>query len=350
MPPSTRPVRRLSRLSLGLAIAGLVAAGLFVGLALGRRESTDRPADDLTETTVDPPSPANDSADFGAVRASMRRVHYRVFHDVALEIAFLQGALTPTRSGRPVSFDDPGSFNIAIDTARITLDTADLSGLLNQFVFHYRGAAIRDLHARTEDGRLRLHGRIHKLVSLPFTIVASARVTPDGLIRLHPDQVQVLGIGVKGLLGALSVELDDLINSNRLHGVRVTGNELALDPTELLPPPRIRGRLEALIIEPAAVVQVFGRRREGVFAPVPPLGRASIALRGGRLQFGKLSMLDADMRILRPDSSGRLDFFLGDYLRQLVAGYHTTTAVNGLDVVMPDYAATERGERLHPAR
>jgi hypothetical protein len=61
-------------------------------------------------------------------------------------------------------------------------------------------------------------------------------------------------------------------------------------------------------------------------------------------------MLDADMRILRPDSAGRLDFFLGGYLRQLVAGYHTTTPANGLDVVMPDFAAAERGLHLHPPR
>jgi hypothetical protein len=331
---------------MGIAIVGTLAAGVLLGLVLAGGQ-----ADDLPDAAPpDAPSPATVSDDSGAVRASMRRVHYRVFHDVALEIALLQGALTPTRAGRPVSFDDPVSFDIAIDTARITLDTTDLSGLLNQFVFRYPGAAIRELHARTEGGRLRLHGKIHKLVSLPFTIVASVRVTPDGLIHLHPDQVQVLGIGVKGLLGALSVELDDLIRSNRLHGVTVAGNELALDPTELLPPPRIRGRLRALLVEPGAVVQIFGRRAEPAFAPVPALGRASIAFRGGRLQFGKLTMMDADMRILRPDSGGRLDFFLGGYLRQLVAGYHMTTPANGLDVVMPDYADAERGVQLHPAR
>ena len=329
---------------MGLVVAGIFTAGLVLGRALGRRPADDFPA------AADPPPPLSVSGDSGAVRASMRRVHYRIFHDVALEIGFLQGALTPTRAGRPVSFDDPGSFTIAIDTARITLDTADLSGLLNQFVFRYHGAAIRELHARTQDGRLQLHGKIHKVLSLPFTIVASVRVTPAGLIRLHPDRVQVLGIGVKGLLGVLGVELDDLIRGNRLHGVTVAGNDLVLDPTELLPPPRIRGRLQALLVEPAAVVQVFGRRQETAFVPAPRLGGASIALRGGRLQFGKLTMVDADMRILPPDSAGRLDFFLRDYRRQLVAGYHTTTPANGLDVVMPDYAEAERGVRLHPAR
>src|SRR5512146_3208706 len=192
MHPPRRPNVSLPRLRMGLALAGIFAAGILVGVALDRRPVADFP------TAPDPPPPANVPGDSGAVRASMRRVHYRIFHDVAPEIGFLQGALTPTRIGRPVSFDDPGSFNIAIDTARITLDTADLSGLLNQFVFRYPGAAIRELHARTEGGRLRLHGKIHKLVSLPFTIVASVRVTPDGLIHLHPDQVQVLGIGVKG--------------------------------------------------------------------------------------------------------------------------------------------------------
>jgi hypothetical protein len=333
---------RRTRLQLALSAAGILAVGIVTGLALGHRAADEPPA------AADPPPASSLPGDSGAVRANMRGVHYRIFHDVALEISFLQGALTPTRSGRPASFDDPTSFNIAIDTARITLDTTDLSGLLNQFVFRYHGAALRDLHAGTEGGRLRLHGKIHKVLSLPFTIIASVRVTPAGVIRLHPDEVRLIGIGVKGLLGALSVELDDLIRSNRLHGVTVAGNELELDPTELLPPPRIRGRLRALLVESGALVQVFGRReREPAFEPVPPLGRASIAFRGGRLQFGKLTMSDADMRIIRSDSSGRFDFFLDHYLLQLVAGYHTTTPDNGLDVVMPDFVAAERGARRH---
>lgn len=336
-----------TRQDLTSALVALVAlaAGVVIGLVVSRQD------DHEPVLAIEPPAATTVTGDSGAVRANMRRVHYRVFHDVALDIAFLQGALTPTRQDRPVSFDDPTSFAIAIDTARIAIDTADLSGLLNQFVFRYHGASLRGLRATTEAGRLKLHGRIHKLVSLPFTIIASARVTRDGIIQLHPDEVQLLGIGVKGLLGALSVELDDLVRSNRLHGVKVVGNDLELDPTELLPPPRIRGRLRALLVEPGALVQIFGRREHAsAFVPVPVLGPAAIAFRGGRLQFGKLTMADADMRIIRPDSGGRFDFFLDQYLRQLVAGYHTTTPSNGLDVVMPDYADAERGVHLRAGR
>ncbi len=341
MPPSPTSKRFSVRPRHALTAAAIFAAGVVTGLVVGRH---GQPA---AVSAVDPAPPVDRVGDSGAVRASLRRVHYRVFHDVALDIAFLRGALTPTRAGRPVTFDDPTSFNIAIDTARIALDTADLGGLLNQFVFRYQGAALRDLHAETDSGRLRLHGKIHKLISLPFTIVAAVRVTPEGIIRLHPEQVRVLGIGVKGLLGALGVELDDLIRNNRLHGVKVVENDLELDPTELLPPPRIQGRLRALLVEPGAVVQIFGRRPGGPpFAPSPTLGTAAIAFRGGELRFGKLTMADADMRILRPDSAGQFDFYLDRYLAQLTAGYHVTTPANGLDVVMPDYAEAERGVRV----
>ena len=61
----------------------------------------------------------------------------------------------------------------------------------------------------------------------------------------------------------------------------------------------------------------------------PPLARtAYIYHRGGLLRFGKLTMRDADLKIIgRP--ARPFDFFQ-KHSRQLVAGYSKSTASNGL--------------------
>jgi hypothetical protein len=55
------------------------------------------------------------------------------------------------------------------------------------------------------------------------------------------------------------------------------------------------------------------------------------------VRFGKLTMIDADMRLIDADPSDPFDFFPDHYNDQLVAGYSKTTASGGLLVYVPDY-------------
>jgi len=275
----------------------------------------------------------------GLVEASMRNVIYRVDDDITLAIKGLRGGLLPVSEDSLPIFDDPSSFAIEITDAEIAIDTASLGRLLTRYVFAYPGSPLRDLSVTVKEGELVQKGRLKKLVTLPFTIQARLSVTPAGEIRLEPHRVEVLGMGVRGLMDLFGLELDDLVKNNRNHGVRIEEDIVYLDPGGMLPPPRIRGRLREVRVEPGRVVQVFGRGDSVVPPPYrTPDGAVSnyMYFRHSRLRFGKLTMTDADMLIVDPDSTTPLDFSLDRYHEQLVAGYHLTTPEDGLVVYMPD--------------
>lgn len=281
--------------------------------------------------------------DTGAVHAKMRHVNYHVAPGIVMRVERLRGALRPV-AGAPASFDDPRSFVLHIDNAAISLEWDDLGRLLNDFVFNYDGSSLSDIEVRPEGGKLRQSGTVHKLLPIPFSILADVSVTDSGLIRLHPVSIRIVGLPAGGLLDFLGVELDGVIRNNRAHGVRVDGDDLLLDPAGLLPPPRLEGRLTGLTLGSSALLQTFGA--PDTVPPHAPAGTpdslASYMLfEGGTLRFGKLTMRSADMLVVDEDQSNWFDFFLDRYREQLVAGYHRTTADDGLVVYMPDYEGSE---------
>ena len=62
-----------------------------------------------------------------------------------------------------------------------------------------------------------------------------------------------------------------------------------------------------------------------------------VYFRGGRLRFGKLEMIDADLHIVDGDQSDPFDLYLAKYNRQLVAGTSRNLETYGLRVTMPDF-------------
>jgi hypothetical protein len=65
------------------------------------------------------------------------------------------------------------------------------------------------------------------------------------------------------------------------------------------------------------------------------------------VRFGKLTMIDADMRLIDADPSDPFDFFPDHYNDQLVAGYSKTTASGGLSVYVPDYNRISKPLKPH---
>lgn len=270
------------------------------------------------------------------VHAAMRNVNYRVDADIVMGIRYLIGSLVPAPEDSMPVFDQPESFSIRISSAEIALDTASLSQLLNRYVFGYRGAPINSLRITVEGEHLKQHG---KLGSLPFTILATIAVD-NGLIRLHPVDVKVLGINADGLMRKLGIELDDMVKVRPGAGIRIDENDFLLDPAAIIPAPRITGTLKHVRLTPGAVVLQFGSpdslpARTYFGGTEPALNYMSFT--GARLRFGKLTMNGTDMFIVDPDPSDPFDFSLAEYHRQLVAGRHQTTPEDGLVVWMPDY-------------
>jgi hypothetical protein len=283
----------------------------------------------------------------GPVEAEMHNVDYHIDDRVVLRIGYLRGALRPT-SEAPPWFDDPGSFTLAIDTATVAMTPASLSALLNDYVFNYEGSPLKRLVVTIERDQLKQTGRLHKGIDLPFTILATVSTTPDGRLRLHPTSVKVLGVSVKGLMRRFGIELESLVRVRKGRGVEIAGDDFLLAPAELLPPPRIEGRLAAVSLGPSEVRQVFGsprKERHRPLRPSDPKAANYMFYRGSILRFGKLTMADADLQIIDADPEDPFDFSLAHLNEQLVAGESHNQPDFGLVTLMPDYDDLRRPAR-----
>jgi hypothetical protein len=272
-------------------------------------------------------------------RVSMRRVDFYVDTQVVLHIRHLDGTMR-SKEGGPVVFDDKNSFIITIDTAEVGMTGADLSALLNKYVFGYKGSPLSHLHMRMEGDHVVQTGRMHKGITISFEITAAMDVTPEGLIRLHPTQTKIMGMNGEKLLKFLGLSLEKILDLSGATGATVHGNDIFLDPAKILPPPEIEGRVVSVRVDGDEMVQAFGNTEphEAVHALVPPDTKAPnyMFYKGGTLRFGRLLMLDAEMQIVDLDAEEVFKFDLSRYNAQLVAGYERTLADGGLEVWMRD--------------
>ena len=162
-------------------------------------------------------------------------------------------------------------------------------------------------------------------------------VTPNGRIRLRADSMRSLGIPVKPLMKVFGIEMDDMMKVKPGHGVIVENNDLILDPEQLVPPPRIRGKVTAVRVTDAGLVQTFGSGERRRLSP-PAISQNYIYWRGGQLRFGKLTMSETDPELIDDDPSDPFDFSVDHWNDQLVAGYSKNTPDRGLKTHIPDYS------------
>ncbi len=267
------------------------------------------------------------------VGIEMQNVRLHVSDDAILEVKWLSGRLR-SRSTSPPVFDDQNSFTMEVSDAELAIDAASLTALVNH-AFDYKGAALSDVRVSFEDGHLVQHGKLKKGITVPFSIVASVAATPDGIMSVHPIKVKAAGIPTAKLMSVFGVELDEIIKSRPDRGIVFRDNDLFLDPSRMLPPPETKGKVTKVVVRGDRLVQVFGR---GATAA----GRAGsgnyIWFRGGTIRFGKLTMSEADLKLVDMDPKDPFDFYSAHYDEQLVAGYAKNTPQHGLRMYMPDFA------------
>ncbi|MGD0778447.1 MAG: hypothetical protein ABSC05_37175 [Candidatus Solibacter sp.] len=261
-----------------------------------------------------------------------------------LRIRYLEGQFLPTRKGRPPTFDDKLSYIVAIDSAEVGVSMASMTHAMNTYVFNEPDAPLKDLTLSAEGGEIKQTGTLKKGPGIPFEMVGTMSATPDGKIRIHSTKVKAAHLPVGGLMKLFGLDMAKLINTRNTKGITVDDNDLILDPTLMLPPPRMRGRISSVRIEGDEIVQTFGQQKKGWRPQMPHANY--MAYRGGVLRFGKLTMTDTDMRLIDADPTDPFDFFPDHYNEHLVAGYSKTTASGGLLVYMPDY--NKIGKPLSP--
>ncbi len=304
------------------------------------------------------PHPAHSIAIAGAKGSGrgwveMRNVDLRLTDQVVIRVRSLHGEVLRTSLDRPPTLDDATSYRIRVTAGTVALTGDDLSALLNTVVFAYPHAPIRDLRVRTDGSEIVETGIIHKGVDLRFRLRGTLDLTPDGRVRIHPSAVHILGFNGQAVLHALGLRLGSLLDLRGAHGATVEGDDLFLDPTAILPPPTIDGRLASVRIEGNAVVQEFVRRSDDsvfrTFVHADTVDHNFIYFHGGQLGFGKLLMTDADVQIVGSDPSATFDVSLPHYNRQLVAAHSRTLTDLGVVVYMPNFADLRASDSRHAA-
>jgi hypothetical protein len=271
-----------------------------------------------------------------AVGIEMRNVRLHVASDAILDVKWLKGRLRSTSAHPPV-FDDQNSFTMEVDDGEMAVDAASLTALVNR-AFEYKGSALSNLRIGFEGDHLVQHGTLKKGISVPFAIDATVAATPDGLLTVHPLKVKTAGVPATKLMSVLGVELDDILKSRPDRGITFRDNDLFLDPLRMLPAPLTKGRLTGAFIRENRLVQVFGKGA----AAAARTGGNYIWFRGASIRFGKLTMSDADLKLIDMDPRDPFDFYSARYNEQLVAGYSKNTADHALRTYMPDFADLPR--------
>jgi len=282
------------------------------------------------------------------VATRMRHVVFHTGPGIELQVDDLVGHLV-SRSARPVLFDDVRSYVVEIESARVAMTPESLTNLMNNYVFAGPGAPLSNLKIGVDGQEMTQSGTLRKGVPIPFSLRATLSVTPDGKIRVHPTSMKAAGFVSKRVLDFFGLELDNLVKMKNVTAVAVEGDDLLLDPQQLLPPPQIRGTLTRVAIENGMIVQQFGKSPVKGIAPPDKRIANYMYYRGGTLRFGKLTMTDTDLLLVDSDPKDHFDFSPERYNDQLVAGYSKNTRTHGLIVYMPDLSDLRRGSTPSPS-
>ena len=269
------------------------------------------------------------------VEVEMVNVDLHMTPHVTLRVRSLHGRFVPTGSGPP-NLDDNNSYVVQVDGGEVALGEASLNALMNEHVFVGHDPPVEDLKITIEEGMVKQKGKLDKAIDIPFKTKGTVEATSDGKIRVHAKSIKSLGLPVKGLMKVLGIEMDDMLKMESGHGVTVDDNDFIIDPSEVLPPPKLRGKISSVRIEGDEIVQTFG---PGVAARIrpPAASKNHIYWRGGTLRFGKLTMRATDLELIDKDPSDPFDFSVAHYNEMLVAGYSKTLPRLGLRTYMPDY-------------
>jgi hypothetical protein len=271
----------------------------------------------------------------------MRNVDLHIDEHQVMHMRVLRGQVVPTTPGTIAVLDDLKSFHVRVTKGVVAMSGDAIAALLNTVAFNYADAPIKHLRVRIEKGELVQKGTLHKGVDIPFEMWAAPVLEPDGRLRLHPEKLHVFSVNGLALLHALGLHMENLMDLHKAHGVSVKGDDLFIEPLQLIPPPTVDGRLSAARIEDSVLVQEFTPTADdtvfGTYVRPDSGSHNFVYFRGGQLQFGKLTMRDTDLLISDDDERDPFDLYLAQYNKQLVAGHTKNLQDLGLRTWLVDY-------------
>jgi hypothetical protein len=316
---------------LGGAIVALI---LVAGVARYVEVKHRQPAPQAAATgTSQAPEAAGSEDDSSPTRIYAHNLILRKGPDFRIYIRWLKGQLVRTRKNVVPSFDEPESFVLEVQQGIIHANIGDISHFFNAGTIP--GSPLQNISITGNGNQVSLHGTIHKLhIPLPIGLDGTISPSPDGRIRLHVDRLSVLKLPVKGLLGDIHVTIADLMGNASVAGVEATQNDIYLDTQKLLPAPHIHGQLTKILLKNPDIVVKYGNEENDVARTEQ--WHNFLALKGGTLDFGKLTMHQVDIIMIDASKDAWFDLDLVNYQAQLINGTTRMTPQAGLEIFMPD--------------
>lgn len=316
--------------------SALLLACLLLIPRCGGRAPT--PAEEAGNAAPDSASSAPDSSR-GArapTRVEIVGVDLRMFENARVRVRRLSGVATSKRPGQPVTLDDATSYVIEVESGQTWIGYDDLAIVMNEYTFAFRGAPVSRLRMKRKSddpNEVQLAGRLKKGISLPFKMEGRPEVTEDGRIRIRTTSIKALKIPVGGLLHTLGLDAADLMGNMEERGLTFVGDDLILDASRALPPPRMKGRVTALRVEADGMALTFGH------PPASPQRARSnyLFFRHGTIKIGRMTQTDAYLRITDADPNDTLDFYVDRMNHQLAAAWSKMSEEGNLTMYVPDF-------------
>jgi hypothetical protein len=246
-------------------------------------------------------------------------------------VRWLRGQIIPTRRNVNPSFDDPDSFLLNIKAGFVRANVGDICEFLNASLS--AKSPLKNVTLSGDGNQIRLHATLRKLISLPIELIGTIAPAPGNRIQIHVTKLSLLKIPLKSILGGFHIGVSDLVPDG-MPGIKVSGNNILVDPQKLLPPPNIRGQLTGVRIVNPDLEAVYGDAETTV--KDVEQWRNFLKLSGGTLDFGKLTMRHVDLIMIDLSNDAWFDLDLAHYQEQLVNGYTRMTPQAGLQIFMPD--------------
>jgi hypothetical protein len=322
----------------GRWISFISGCAVFLVLLIWYFQSVKR-ATASPASTTSAASAVRSSADYGLAVSSNSAVTNVYAHNLMLRkgqgfrvyVPWLRGEMIRLNRDVNPSFDDPDTFALAIKSGLIHTNVGDLTNFLNDALAK---SSLRNIALSGDGDQIKLRGTLHDIVPLPIEMIATISVAAGNHVRLHATKLSVLKMPVKGLLGDFHLTVSSLFHPGNIPGVEVSGDDLLLDTEKLLPPPHIRGQLTSVRIVNPDVEEIYGNAQDDVTRVAQ--WRNFLQLRGGTIDFGKLTMHQVDVIMVDLANDAWFDLDLTNYQEQLVNGYTRMTPQAGLQIFMPD--------------
>jgi|SaaInl4_135m_RNA_FD_contig_21_3264988_length_1491_multi_6_in_0_out_0_1 hypothetical protein len=251
----------------------------------------------------------------------VNNTNFRFVSDIGFYIPKLSVALIPNDPTSPVVFDDPTSFAIRPLNGEVVLSGKALSSLMDEHVFDFKGAPLRNLKLSTQDGGvLTINAEMYRGKWIPLTMRGKITLEDGHILVYTPSFVSVAGNAAINVLIAANVLLDELLTV-KAKGAVLKGSQIVLDTLLLFPPPKLLLNIASAKVEKRGLVLTFAADVNPDFPPLIEERASNMVVSGGEVKFMRALPMNAYVQIVSDDEGSDLDFNLYEYRRQLTAGY-----------------------------